>query len=544
MTPTITPRSSGGGVTRDSAFAGPHPYFDIRAYGAQCDSVTDDTAAIVAAVSAAIFNGGGTIYLPNVLGNWIVWNGTVTVADAEGIRFLGDGASHSVYQGTTPSGTQVRRLAGTAPMLDIKAVTAAQSIRGIGIKGISFDGQGLAATGIKLTSVYGGEFEDVHIRDCTTVCLDMTTVDLAGVEDCQINTFDLVSMRQIIAASGIGLRMDSGAAGLGNSSGNVFKQLLILHKNGVGMQLQDADSNRFYGCTVNRSAGTGVGLELKASNHASSGHARSNAFYHAEFTGGIAARATGFSLPSANNFVYLSTESSAPTITREPGATLYLNTVQGGKTGMVQDAKYRAVLQDEFVLVQTGSGNVGQLRWGVTSGTASDRDSEASHPGILRLDTGAVAATYAILFYSGSSTLGVMLPADMFDLTVVVRLNTNDTDTQMRVGLGMNTQTDPPTNGIYFEKLYADTQWFGVTRSGGVQSRSAVANTSANFARLRIRRINATTIGFSVDGGAEIPFAVNVPTATLNLLLSIKNQTAVSKTFDVDLVQLALLLDR
>jgi hypothetical protein len=49
-----------------------------------------------------------------------------------------------------------------------------------------------------------------------------------------------------------------------------------------------------------------------------------------------------------------------------------------------------------------------------------------------------------------------------------------------------------------------------------------------------LRRIDASTIGFSTAGGAEVTVTLNVPTAAVEPFVQIKNAKAASKTIDVD----------
>jgi hypothetical protein len=51
-------------VTSQLKVRGPSPWFDIAAFGAVCDDVTDDWPALVAAFEAAVAAGGGTVLIP------------------------------------------------------------------------------------------------------------------------------------------------------------------------------------------------------------------------------------------------------------------------------------------------------------------------------------------------------------------------------------------------------------------------------------------------------------------------------------------------
>jgi hypothetical protein len=95
---------------------------------------------------------------------------------------------------------------------------------------------------------------------------------------------------------------------------------------------------------------------------------------------------------------------------------------------------------------------------------------------------------------------------------------------------------------VYFEKLAAETSYFGVSRSAGVQSRTpAVFSgiTANQWVKLTLRRIDDTTVGFSVNGGAETTLNTNVPAGStpLNFGLQI---TGASKVIKVDYFSIKL----
>jgi hypothetical protein len=192
----------------------------------------------------------------------------------------------------------------------------------------------------------------------------------------------------------------------------------------------------------------------------------------------------------------------------------------------------------------TTSGFVGLLGWGFSSATLAAQTSEANHPGIERMSIGAVSGTVGVLFLTVGGSLVLLLPAETFDLIWIVRLNSNDANTTCRVGLSGQT-TNPPTNGLYFEKLAADTNWFRVARSGGTETRedTGVA-TSAGWVKFRIRRKDASTIGFTVDAGSEADIATNVPTAAASPLVQLVNTAAAAKNLDLDYMDLQITVTR
>lgn len=191
--------------------------------------------------------------------------------------------------------------------------------------------------------------------------------------------------------------------------------------------------------------------------------------------------------------------------------------------------------QDDFLAGGTGSGTVGTMGWAV-NGSITRIASESGRPGLYRLDTTAVITTSASLNYFNSTALN---PSNSHSILFSTRLNTNDANTTVRVGIGNGATVNPPTHGIYFEKLDADTNWFCVTRAGGVQTRtdSGVAVTTA-FTNAYYTR-NASGVTFGIDNAPAVcTHTTNIPTTASTPFVYIINSAAASKTVDVDYHQI------
>lgn len=191
----------------------------------------------------------------------------------------------------------------------------------------------------------------------------------------------------------------------------------------------------------------------------------------------------------------------------------------------------------------TSSNTVGQLGWnkgGTGSHASSFGVTAADHPGILRIDTGATISSVSYM-RGAATTGGSFLAAANFEMLWVFRLNTNDSDTAMRFGFGADGAANPPTNGVYVEKLLADTQWFGVTRASGSENRTAaLASCDTNWHKVRIRRRDASTIAFSIDDGTELTQTATIPSAALTPFAHITNGAGASKTLDFDFFSLRI----
>ena len=177
----------------------------------------------------------------------------------------------------------------------------------------------------------------------------------------------------------------------------------------------------------------------------------------------------------------------------------------------------------------TSSGAVGGLGW-QGAGSWAYQAGVAGHSGILRSTT-----TSTINNIAYTRLAGGFLPADNFRIFWEVKLGQADTTVYYQVGCGFAGAV-PPTDGIYFEKAGADTNWFAVCRSASVETRTdtGVAVDTTSWFALEIWRKNATTIAFSINGGADIDITTNIPTAAMEPFAQTKTLASAAKYIEMD----------
>lgn len=192
-------------------------------------------------------------------------------------------------------------------------------------------------------------------------------------------------------------------------------------------------------------------------------------------------------------------------------------------------------IQEDFLTGGTSSTNIGNLGW-TSSGTITVPASETNRLGIVKLDTTAVSATVARIHFNQAVAIDPALPTI---LKWTLRLNTNDANTTLRFGAQNSAAGNPPAEGIYIEKLDADTNWFCITRAGAVQTRtdSTVAVTT-NFTAFSYTR-NSSGVQFSINNVNVCSLmTTNIPTVFISPEVFIINSAAASKTVDLDYFQL------
>lgn len=209
---------------------------------------------------------------------------------------------------------------------------------------------------------------------------------------------------------------------------------------------------------------------------------------------------------------------------------------------VLYDYRNSVRISDEFVSGSTTSLTIGALGWGAAAGTTTYVTGEdASRPGILRRDTTASSGTIATLQLSSSAFLmyGINSPVT-YKSTWVVRLNTNDADTAVRIGFADATG-NPPGNGTYFEKLAADTNWFCMTNhvgGSGIRVDTGIAvNTGWNTFELTA---TATLAQCSINGVVTNNANTQMTNSAMIPILQIVNSAAAAKTIDIDYFELNL----
>jgi len=158
------------------------------------------------------------------------------------------------------------------------------------------------------------------------------------------------------------------------------------------------------------------------------------------------------------------------------------------------------------------------------------------HAGIIRLRTqNNVAGTPARL-HQGSLTNDTFFSFNSpFSLSMVMRLNSIDANVISRFGICNDAANDPPSDGIYFEKLQADTEWFAIIRANDVETRVPTNKTIvADFSQFELRFININTIGFKIDNGTEITVTNQPSSATVQMYVQLRHFTNGQRSIDFD----------
>lgn len=193
-------------------------------------------------------------------------------------------------------------------------------------------------------------------------------------------------------------------------------------------------------------------------------------------------------------------------------------------------------LEDEFASGGTSSGTVGSLGW-QTAGTIASKVAETALPGIYNISTGAVSGTPARVSLSQ-----IFIPTFPHEVLWRIRQNTKDANTTSRYGAAASVAGTPPNDGIYFENLDAEANWFCVTRASSNNTGSRIDSgvaVSTNPVKLYYE-YDGTRVRFYIDDVLVSTNTTNIPTVAIGLFAYIINSTAASKSFDPEFMKFRL----
>lgn len=262
-------------------------------FGAVGNGVTDDYAAITAAITYLSGLGGGTLQFGAK--TYAVMN-TIAVQQSN-IRLVGKG-SHAYHDGGTgqTSATSIKwinAIAGVVISCSTPKSVGSAMVSKVIVRDIRIDANALANNGIVITSVRDSTFEDILVENAISVCYAITTAPNGTISEAQDTQHcRFIRCRWKCTATAAvqgchGMQLTSAVPGTStaNASFNYFENCQGQTYNGTGFWLIDADNNTFNMCSAQIVVGTGTPLTIAG--------AYSNYFYNWSNTVRIQGTATG-----------------------------------------------------------------------------------------------------------------------------------------------------------------------------------------------------------------------------------------------------------
>lgn len=539
-------------------------------YRARGDGV-DDGAPLRAILAAAAE--GSRIVLPDIEYQFYTTVDSVALdITSDNITLVGRG--RPVKGSATVSGygaTRFRHRAGVDASAivvrmrgagDPQAGTLTSQIVGGGLSGIVIDANSQAGKGLVIAAA-----QHLHIRDFAVANATATQMELSYLPHSSggVNTYNHIKNVVIERGSIFSFGTGPGLALLGNEVYGAeapfftrISDISINHGDYQGMLLNGCDDVWIHGYTpISSSSATDAwSLEIKTAGNNFTLGVHVHAPTLLQNPKGAVVRATGLTTPPQKIFFHgLGTvDRTTAKLIQEPGAGVTL-VGDDGTHNLTSDLAFATPdIADDFIAGSTTTTDVGELKWNLTGGGGSLDyvPAEAHHPGIIRLTV--TAGNYATIRPGAGGASAPLLPADAFDAAFILRSTTggsSDTNVTYRFGFGNNATSNPPTDGIYVEKLAADTAFYAVCRASGTETRTNLGSAFIASAWLycRIRRYSDTVIGFSfgqeTNGVPDAQVSTNVPTAVMQPFIGVGSAASVSETIDADAFKLRVTgLDR
>lgn len=186
---------------------------------------------------------------------------------------------------------------------------------------------------------------------------------------------------------------------------------------------------------------------------------------------------------------------------------------------------------DDFLAVSASTGLIGKLGWFESSaGTAATtllKSGVSGHPGILTIRPGSAATGRACISLGGNGSDTLILNDGSTEVTWVIRSASVLATMEMMVfGLGDTAATaGDQLNGVYFQCLGADVNWFIVTASGGTRTRvdTGILYVPNTWFKLKLT-VNAggTSVQANINGtNVGTAITTNIPTVAISPLAKV-----------------------
>lgn len=307
-----------------TALVTPVNYFyapgDVRRYGPVGDGVTDDTTPISNFIKVANASGGLRCYLEKKI---YAISAALPQITNNGVMIFGAGTMRHDL-GAALTGTIFKWIgAAGATMLTIAPISGAgnQKIGNIIFRGVGFDCNQLANTGLLVQSIFASEI-DVGINEAALTGVKLGVVATLGeardLQDCKIT---VIGTQQF--ATGATLLQLVGDAGANVSLNHFWCDLF--HTNVRAIDLQGSDNNDWwYVRCFKPGGGTSTeSISIEGGANALT-CARAERFHYTILTVPIHVYGTGtFTVAAHDIMAYLDKENGTPDIIIDAGATAY-----------------------------------------------------------------------------------------------------------------------------------------------------------------------------------------------------------------------------
>jgi hypothetical protein len=225
----------------------------VADYGAVGNGVTDDSAAIQAAINDAAAAGGRDVVFDAkqyAIGTGLVVSTANVYLRGVGYQKHGQEFGGGPTRWTQYGGTILKWIGPTSggqTMLSFKPPVTGPALFGVGYEGIIIDGDAKASYGLELLSIQGGRFPRIMVADCTvrqihigcTPAASWTSTDPRDLQNTHFGAiFSRVWLTGALNADGVLIDGDD----IADASICNFASIFYIHKNGYGLKIASSDS--------------------------------------------------------------------------------------------------------------------------------------------------------------------------------------------------------------------------------------------------------------------------------------------------------------